>query len=362
MKSISIQNITQKSMYQQRYKLRYSKKMGLLTFIIVISIVLMGLQGLGDSPKKGFHPFHQYIDIEYDASVFNQTFDIHKAINVPIKITYWTDMRGNLLKWMTYIPGPFWMIKNKILFGKRMPQQLIYINITDKPSWADVRIVQSVVPMDIPTVDTSKGYESTPQTSDELVVFNSSIIVSPLEEAPSKPYSIGVTVRCPEMGLLGESIFEKKITFRPKFLPKIQIKPEDPIQIALPHHAVNFKITVMNYANKKMRIEPDIKNLSERWNPTINPPFIDIEPEERGVFYLSLFAPYDFGWHDTIKTFKVNFTATSFPIDNNSITGGPYQIVLTVNNYGFSLPGFESVSVLAAILMLLVIRKTRRDR
>ncbi len=361
MKISLIQNMTQKSMYPKEYKIksRHSKKMRLLSFIIVISIVLMGSQALGASPKKGFHPFHQYMDIEYDSSVFNQTFDIHKAINVPIKITYWTDMRSNLLKWV--IPGVLWMVKNKILFGQRMPQQLIYLNITDKPDWADVRIVQPVVPMNIPTVNTSKGYQATPQTADEIVVFNSSIIISPLEEAPSKPYSIGVTVRCPEMGLFGESIFEKKITFRPQFLPKIQIKPEDPIQIALPHHAVNFKITVTNYANKKMRIQPDIEGLSEKWSPTINPPFVDIEPEEKGVFYLSLFTPYDFGWHDSTETFKVNFTATSFPIDNNSITGGPYQISLTVNNYGFSLPGFEYLGVLVAMLVVLVIRKTRRD-
>ncbi|RLF41933.1 MAG: hypothetical protein DRN12_01895 [Thermoplasmata archaeon] len=351
-------NIAIKPRDKQEYRFLHGKNLGILTFIIVLSLVLMGVQGSGATPEKGFHPFHQYMKIEYDSSVFNQTFDIHKAINVPIKITYWTDMRGNLLKWMSYIPGPFWMIKNKILFGKRMPQQLIYLNITDKPDWADVRIVQPIVPMDIPTVDVSRGYEATPEIG-ETIVFNSSIIVSPLEEAPSKPYSIGVTVRCPEMGLFGESIFEKKITFRPKFLPKIQIKPEDPIQIALPHEAVNFRIEVTNYANKKMRIQPDIKGLSKEWSPTINPPFVDIEPGEGGVFYLSLFTPYDFGWHDATQTFKINFTATSFPIDNNSITGGPYQITLTVNNYGFALPGFEYLGVIAAMLIVLVIKRYR---
>ncbi len=342
-------------------KHRVKSKTCLIILIIATAFVLTGTQTLGVDTKKGLHPFHQYMEIECDTSVFNQTFDIHKAINVPIKIVYWTDMRGNLLWWMSYIPGPFWMIKNKILFGRRMPQQFIYLNITDKPEWADVRILQPVVPMDIPTVDISDGYEAIPQGKNR-VVFNSSIIISPLEEAPSKPYTIGIRIRCPEMGLFEEAFFEKKITFRPRFLPKIQIKPVDPIQIALPHEAVNFKIIVENYANKKMRIQPDLGNISTEWKPTINPPFLDIPPGGKGVFYLSMFTPYDFGWHDTTKTFKISFTATSFPINNNSVTTGPYQVTLTVNNYGFSLPGFEYLGLIIALILVSSMMKRKKVR
>ncbi|HEC89987.1 MAG TPA: hypothetical protein ENI44_05350 [Thermoplasmatales archaeon] len=307
--------------------------------------------------------FDQYIDINYDPSVLNQTFDIHKAINVPIEISYWTtirdwkQMKGTLRCLLKRIAP---MQVNRLFFGKLMPQQRVYINITDKPDWAEVEVVQPVVPMDIPLIERVEILNVTGPVN-ETITFESSIIISPLEEAPSKPYSIGIKVECPKLGLLKKGSFEKTITFRPRFLPKIEVRPDKTVQIALPHNAVNFKITVTNYANKKMRIQPDLKELPEEWRPTINPPFIDINPGEKGSFYFSVFAPYDFGWHDSTETFRLNFTATSFPIDNNSITGGPYQISLTVNNYGFSLPGFEYLGVLVAMLVVLIIRKTRRD-
>ena len=322
-------------------------------FLILLSSSMPRLAGPLRDPEnrksgRNFHPFHQYIEMQYDPSILNQTLDIHKAINLPIKITYWTDMRENLLQWLP------WMMRNYLIFNKSFPQQYIQLELTDKPDWANVGILQPEIPVDIPRVDTSEEITFPPR---KVFSFISSIIISPLEEAPSRSYSIGIRVRCPEIGLLGESIFEKKITFRPKFLPRIQIKPDKTVKIALPHEAVNFNITVTNYANKKMRIQPDIGDLPEEWRPTINPSFMDINAGNNGSFYFSVFAPYDLGWHDSTETFKVNFTATSFPIDNNSITGGPYQVTLTVNNYGFSLPGFEYLNVLSAMLILLVIKK-----
>jgi len=349
--------------------IQIGRKTILVFFFILLILLPSSMQSLADpledsedkKSERKFHPFHQYIEIQYDPSILNQTLDIHKSINLPIKITYWTDMRDNLL-WFMKTFG--WMIRNKLLFGKGFPQQYINLSITDKPDWADVGILQPSIPADIPTVDTSKKITFPPSGVFSLI---SSIIISPLEEAPSKPYSIGVRVRCQDMGLLGEAVFEKKITFRPRFLPKIQIKPDETVKMVLPHEAVNFKITVTNYANKKIRIQPELKNLPDRWKPTINPSFMDINASINGSFYsgsfyFSVFAPYDFGWHDATQTFKINFTATSFPIDNNSITGGPYQITLTVNNYGFALPGFEYLGVIAAMLIVLVIRRYRRGR
>ncbi len=338
----------------------YIKRNIIFIFLFVILLFSTALQVPAGSPKKGFHPFHQYIDIEYDPSVFNQTFDIHKAINVPIKITYWTNVRENLLSFVR-IFAPLKV--NMIIYGKQFPQQRIYINVTDKPKWVEVKVVQGKVPVDIPAINTSRGYEGIP-SADETFTFTSSIIISPLEEAPSKIYSIEIEITCPSMGLLKEAVFKKKITFRPRFLPKIQIKPDETVKIASPHEAVNFRIEVTNYANKKMRIQPELKGLPKRWDPTINPSFIDINASNgssfyNGSFYFSVFVPYDFGWHDTAETFKINFTATSFPIDNNSITGGPYQISLTVNNYGFSLPGFEYTIVLIAMSMVLLSIKGR---
>lgn len=322
-------------------------------------MVLMSIVGneqiLGEPSKDDVHPFSQYITIQYDPRVLNQTFDIHRSINIPIKIFYWTNVRDTLLKWMRpFAP----LTANLIVYGQQMPQQMIHLNITDKPKWAEVEILQPIVAVDIPTINTSTEVQKAAPPVDETVTFTSSIIISPLKEAPSQAYSIGIKITCPEIGLLKKSVFEEKITFRPTFLPKIQIEPKKTIQIARPHEAVNFNITVTNYANKKMRVQPKIEENSTLWMPTINPSFVDIDPLEKGSFYFSVYAPHDFGWHDTIKTFKINFTTTSFPLTNNSVTNSSYQITLTVNNYGFSLPGFEYLSMVTALL-LLIIKKQR---
>ena len=63
------------------------------------------------------------------------------------------------------------------------------------------------------------------------------------------------------------------------------------------------------------------------------------------------------GWHDTTKSFIIDFTAVSFPLTNNSIIGGSYQVIVTVNNYGFSIPGFETTVALASLLLLFGLRR-----
>lgn len=261
-------------------------------------------------------------------------------------------MRDNILRWLVS-----WRIRNLILFGKVIPQQKICINITNKPDWAEITVVQPILTNRVPRVDMSKNIQKvTFPPVDEAVTFISSLIISPLEEAPSRMYSIGIEVTCEEMGMLKKAVFQKNIIFKPVFSPNIQIQPEKPIQIAKPHETVNFKIKVTNFSNKRVRVIPNLSN-STKWKPIINPPFIDIDPSVQKEFYFSVYAPSDFGWHDTTKSFTINFTAVSFPLTNNSIIGGPYQVIVTVNNYGFPIPGFETTVALASLPSLFGMRR-----
>ena len=294
----------------------YSRKIGIAIF--AVNLFLLGnIQAFGGFIGEDiFHSrLHQYIDIEYDSSILNQTFDIQKSINIPLKIIYWTDMRDNILRWL--LP---WRIRNLILFGKVIPQQKICINITNKPEWAEITVVQPILTTRVPRVDMSKYIQKvTSPPVDEAVTFISSLIISPLEEAPSRMYSIGIEVTCEEMGMLKKAVFQKNIVFKPVFSPNIQIQPEKPIQIARPHETVNFKIKVTNFSNKRVRVIPNLSNStkwkhknmpkittfwgldvipnlsnSTKWKPIINPPFIDIDPSVQKEFYFSVYAPADF--------------------------------------------------------------------
>lgn len=315
--------------------------------------------------------FDQYIDVDYDHSLLNRSFDIDQSINIPINITYWTNapenLLGNILKNCSLLQiilegfsGLLWAQKNKRLFGKSMPQQVLQLRIVDvdKIDWADINITQPDIPVDIPQI--SEVVEFLKMPLDGTTKVKTSLIISPFAEAPAESYSIELEIKCAEMGMLNEIIFRKNIDFTPSFSPKIQINSEKPVRIADPYDAVNFKITVTNTANKKIRVTPQLLNVDSKWSPTINPQFKDIVSGEKDEFVFSIYAPYDFGWHDEVQSFQINFTAAAFPLSEGITIGGPYQISLTVNNHGFSTPGFEFLMIVFAVLLFIILINRRR--
>ena len=121
-------------------------------------------------------------------------------------------------------------------------------------------------------------------------------------------------------------------------------------------------LKVKNEANKKARITPSLDtNYSSRdWSALINPPYFDINAGEEEEFKFSVYAPYDFGWHNEIGQFKIDFTTEIFPLNPESPKGGPYSIYFRLNNYGFSTPGFEFLLIaIALILVGIIIKKNK---
>ena len=309
--------------------------------------------------------FDQYIEIDYDASLLNQTIDVDQSLNIPLTITYWTNIPdylfwdmffGNctiLQKFLEPIRGIFFAIINTWIFGEALPTQLLHVNIVEELPWANVRIATPNVSAEIMTNNFSKEFVTYPPKRN-FFQFTSSLIISPLEEAPAQVYSIGLEVICKEKGMINEAVFREDITFTPTFIPKIQIEQERPVRIVSPLDAVNFKIAVTNTANKKVRVTPNLAIMDSKWNPAINPSFHDIVSGEQKDFFFSIYAPYDFGWYDDTKSFQMNFTAEAFPLSEGNEVGGPYQVTLTVNNHGFSTPGFEFLIMLLSLLVIII--------
>lgn len=325
-------------------------KMGFVLFMILMSILSFIPSTPADESSSGGNPkllsFNSYIDITPDTSNLNQPLTIDQSVNVPITIEYSTDVPSNFLQ---FLP---WQIKNIILYGSMIgPMQKITIEVINKPEWADITITQKAILTDIP----SKGETSEKTTS---------LVLSPYEEAPAQPYTITIRASCETLGRINGFEIEEDIVFTPSFVPTVTIIPENPTRTVGPRESVNFKITVKNEANKKARVIPVVKTDTsdlDEWNPTINPPFHDIPAGGEEEFIFSVYTPYDFGWHNEIQTFQIDFTTQIFPPQENSPVGGPYSIYLRINNYGFSMPGFEIIVFLAAVIITGVFLSKKRQ-
>ena len=328
-------------------------KASIIMCILVFSTIAVFIGGasgedtttaLGDDPDPKWFSFNSYIDIEYDATPLNENLEIDQSINVPLTIKYSTDVPENFLQLM---PDFLWQIKNLILFGSTIgPMQKLHLEIADQPDWANIYISQPDMFVAIPI-------------GTEVKTVTTSLIISPREEAPAVSHRIDLKATCDTIGRINGVTYQESVEFTPSFVPTIQITPENPTRTVSPQEAVNFKITIENNANKKTRVTPELVNPDSKWTSTINPPFHDIQPGGKEEFTFSIYAPYDFGWHNEIRSFQIDFTAKIFPLRDDAPVGGPYSIYLRVNNHGFSVPGFEVLPLLAAIVIVGIIMKKR---
>jgi len=320
----------------------------LLSSFMTVVPVVSAEESMADNSDPKLFSFNSYIQIEYDTEPLNDNLEIDQSINVPLSITYKTDVPTNFL-------GIFpWQLKNIILYGSMIgPMQQITLEVLKKPEWADITLSKKDILTDIPV----KGSPTTEQTS---------LVLSPYEEAPAQPYTITIRASCGQIGRINSFSTEVDIVFTPSFVPTVTIVPENPTRTVGPRESVNFEISVKNEANKKARITPRLNSNTSAsgWSPTINPPFFDILPGDEEVFVFSVYTPYDFGWHNEIQSFQIDFTTQIFPLQEDAPKGGPYAIYLRINNYGFSTPGFELLPILAAlgIAAILVRKKYLDDR
>ncbi len=322
-------------------------KIGLLVLLVIDLVYMIPVSaednstGTSDGSRFPVFTFNSYIDIIPDTSPLNEPLTIDQSVNVPITIQYSTDVPPNFLGFLG-LP-----IRNLILYGSIVaPKQKITLEVINKPEWADITISNKEILVDIPVKGTPSKKETT-------------LALSPYEEAPAQPYTITIRASCGKIWRVNGFNISYDIVFTPSFVPTISITPENPTRTVGPREMINFKITVKNEANKKARVIPSIDTNDSAWNPTINPPFHDIAPGDTATFIFSVYSPYNFGWHNEIKTFKIDFIAQIFPLREDAPVGGPYSIYLRVNNYGFSLPGFELVIFMIVLVGVAFIMKRR---
>jgi hypothetical protein len=302
----------------------------------------------------------------------NFTFDAEKSIHIPIDITYYTDAPENLsgnvfskfldkFQILFYLISTFrqvfWMQLNQIYFEMPMPQQVLEIRVIKPPPWAEVKIMTENISVDIP-LNSKNVISIKDPTIINTVKSKTDLIISPLVEAPAESFSILLEVTCPSKGILRKAVFNENIEFTPTYTPKIEIITVNPVKRVEPRAPINITINVKNYGNKITKITPKINEINKSWHSEINPSKIEIPPNSEDNFTLSLISPYEFGWHNEYKDFKITFLSEIYPYLEDSRT---YEeiIFIVVNNYGFSTPGFEFPLFITLIIFSIFMLRRR---
>ncbi len=321
--------------------------------------------------------FDQYVEFEYNNSLINESLRVDQSLNLPITLKYWTSVPDSLWTigvWGFGLLDPIrryaFMAANKIVYGMSMPQQFIQLNITSKPSWLECYFTKNRFPINFTTFNDSnndRGSFLFPQkqtgnpgfakecSDDNKSILRTSLIISPLAEAPAQEYTIDIEVYLAPHGMITKGVYKESITFTPSFFPKIDFSVKKPVQLITPQQPVNYQIQVTNTANKKIKVFPVFNNLSS-FQGDMNPEFLILNANESSQFFFSKFTEKDFGWYDKTKTYPLNFYVTLAPFTDNEMYG-PYSVNVTLNTYGFSTPGYESYFLLISFCVIIFIMR-----
>ena len=287
--------------------------------------------------------FNSYMDLSYDLTPLNDPLAIDVSVTIPITVYYWT----NIPDFFSKIPFP---LNYLILYGQPIgPEQLIHLEVLNTPDWANIYISSPDVLTDIPF------------DGDGKFSIDTNLILSPRVEAPATSYKIDVKATCGSIKRLNGFSYQESIEFTPSFIPTIQISVDNPIRKVAPHSAVNFDLTVENLGNKITRVTPTLKMSGDAnlFTPTINPPNFEINSNSKNTFTFSIITPFDFGWHNKYQSFEISFLSEVYPYRTGSPTNNE-SIFLVVNNYGFSLPGYEFSILLVSMIVIAIIMQKRK--
>lgn len=315
----------------------------LITSSLSISLLIPEKE-IVDTAEAQLITFNSYMDFEYDNSVLNEPLEIDVTVSMPITVRFWTDIPPIFRS----IPFP---INYLILFGQSVgPMQKIHLEVVNPPDWANIFISSPDVLLDIPFNSQDPNQKYNTRTT--------SLSISPKVEAPAESQKITIKATCEKIGRLKGTSYQETIPFTPSFIPTVQISVDEPVRTVGPHESINFNINVKNVGNKITRITPEIKTRAEDWNPAINPPQIEVAPNTDSTFTFSIVSPFEFGWHNEFKTFEIEVNSRVYPFRTGA-ANNTQSIYLTVNNLGFSTPGFEVVTLMVATFGIAYILKRR---
>jgi hypothetical protein len=328
-------------------KVKASLIFGVLLFSI-FSIFTIPLTSHAEAREKRL-TYPALISVQIDEASLeklNQPINIDTALLVKLKIGYSVGVPENLLN----PSGPiFGMIARLWVFGATIvfPQQ-IHLSIEGKPEWADIALLNP----DVYIENFSNGYTYT--TAD--------LVITPYFDAPAVPKSITITAEAKALGRIQPVTYTTNLMFQPDFIPLITVSVDQPVRQVGPRQAVNYQMTIRNMGNKEAIVKSTIEDNATEWAPLLTPSEVPIAAGQEAKITFSVTTPYNFGWHDEIRTFTISLVPERSPPTTPPIIGSPHVVQVSVNSVGFAIPGFEPILLFAGIVIILAIIRLRKKK
>ena len=253
--------------------------------------------------------FSSYLEINYDDSFLENPIPIDHSFNIPLEITYSTDIPETFGR---FLP---WQIRNIILFGSMIgPMQKIHVEVIDTPAWADIHFTQPDLFVSIP-------FENEPQSG------LTTLVISLRDDAPASPQSINIQASCQALGRIQPRVFNKPLSFTPQYLPLLSISMENNVITTPPNTIVQIPFEVTNKGNKLSSVYYELAGELDGWFYGWAPPILVINSDETEIVTLILEAPDEFEGDEIVF---VDFFTRRFPFQGEDPWSGPFSMYFIV--------------------------------
>ncbi len=324
-------------------------KASLIMLLLLVSTLIIFTPPVPATAKLVSYPSIMSIEItEQSLEDLNNPISVDSTLTVQLKIGYAVSGPEWVFNWIEGENGIKASIANIWLFGSLVVfPQLLHLEIEEEPDWADISFLTSDVYID--------------DFSNNFVYTTADLIITPYYDAPNRPKTIKIKATAQPIGRIEGLEFHQQLNFQPDYIPDIFIEVENPTRQASPREAVNFKMNVKNLGNKETLVSGRIVDGPSNWAAIISPAQFTIPPGAEYSVTVSMTTPYDFGWHNELEKFSIEFTPQRSPPSASDPAGTPRQVDLRVNSVGFSTPGFEIIFVFAALVVTMALIKKRKN-
>lgn len=314
---------------------RVVKLFHILLFVIFISSQVMPLVSAG--PLQKIYKCEARFKVEYDKTVFDKPLiPLDRAYEIPIKISCIINgLLANIVA-ETY---------DDVLF--------LDVFVKYAPEWC-------IATVDPPMIEI-------PISADWQTV-NSTVYLILKENAPAferehleieveMHLSVGMTAT-----IIPKGNASLVIPFQVGYIPILNINSTNGYyKIVNPYQTATFNINIKNMGNGRTIVESKIIKVPKGWSAKIASE-VTLGSKVKGddpkkTLTLTVKPSYSFGYHEEQGVVTVSIRPIS--ADDPSLKGEEYVLSFVVQNHGFSLPGFESLSSLVIFVCIaLLARKT----
>ena len=283
--------------------------------------------------------------MNYDAIGANEKV-VPLSGEITINLSFETQIEGILARFVANI-----LSQNSV-------QVSVDLTVEDAPSWATARVSPNVV-----TAPISSSWVETAQESYIHVSFK--------DDAPAHEVAI-FTIKM--HASVPGGIFNIRdytttatVSFTPSYLPIIDATPKETYKEITPGEIAVFDIELENLGNAEteylFKVVPPIP---DGWSASIvSSTKVGSELQgdnPRKTVQLFVQPPFNFGYHNDRKDITITVMGRYYAGGVGVLETDEYELIFTVQNRGFSTPGFEVAGVLAALVVIILIQRKRKTK